>query len=84
MKAGTVDHGFFKDCAKIDLHGTHHADLQKPDIGQDFVFAAWDGGIPANILSPARIHVIRGPPQDRPDLSQKNPPILLTTQRFRE
>lgn len=76
-------HGFFKDCAKVDLYGADHSSLQQPDIEGKIVFAAWDDSVSGEIPRPANVRIIRGPPEWL-DSSQTKPPILLTTGRFRE
>ena len=73
----------FKDCSKADLYSVDHASLKKPDTGKVF-FMAWADNVPAYIFTPTDFHAIRAPPPDWPDLSQTQPSILLTTQRFRE
>ncbi len=76
---------FFKDCLHIDLQNAdHHADLKNPDNGGKTFIIAWIDTAPVVTFDPAGYHAIRGPPPDWPDLSQTQPSILLTTQRFRE
>jgi hypothetical protein len=75
---------FFKDCLHVDLQSAdHHADLKKPDTGKTF-FIAWVDIVSSYVFTPSDFHAIRGPPPDWPDLSETQPSILLTTQRFRE
>lgn len=83
-QAPDSDHIFFKDCSKTDLFSAGHASLEKPDLGGKVFFMAWADIVPAYVFSPADFHTIRGPPPEWPDLSQTQPSILLTTQRFRE
>jgi len=78
------DHVFFKDCSKTDLFGADHANLEKPDLDGKVFFVAWATKTPEYSYTPAGANAIRGPPPDWPGLSQTQPPILLTTQRFRE
>ncbi len=79
------DHVFFKDCSKADLFSAGHASLEKPNLDSKIFFIAWEADIvPGYVFTPADFHTIRGPPPEWPDLSQTQPSILLTTQRFRE
>lgn len=75
---------FFKDCSKTDLFSADQASLQKPDIDGKVFFTILVDAAPVYIFNPADTHSIRGPPPDWPDVSQTQPSILLTTQRFRE
>jgi hypothetical protein len=84
-KAGdSGDHVFFKDCAKVDLSGVDHASLKAPDLGGKVFFIAWAATTPDDSVPPPQANAIRGPPPDWPGLSETQPSILLTTQRFRE
>ncbi len=75
---------FFKDCLHVDLQtADHHADLKTPNNGKVF-FMAWADIVPTYVYTPADFHAIRAPPPDWPNLSEIQPSILLTTQRFRE
>ena len=78
------DHIFFKDCSKTDLFSADHAVLEKPDLGGKIFLAAWVAAIPEYGYMLTGTNAIRGPPPDWPSLSQTQPSILLTTQRFRE
>lgn len=83
-KTPDSEHVFFKDCSKVDLFGADHASLEKPDLGGKVFFIAWAATTPEYNFTPAAANAIRGPPPDWPDVSQTQPSILLTTQRFRE
>lgn len=78
------DHVFFKDCSKVDLFSVDQASFEKPNLDNKIFFTAWVATTPDYSFTPAVNHTIRGPPPDWPDLSQTQPSILLTTQRFRE
>ncbi|MCI0405342.1 MAG: hypothetical protein L0209_04600 [candidate division Zixibacteria bacterium] len=78
------NHVFFKDCSKTDLFGADQAVLEKPDLGGKVFLVAWAAIVPAYDFSPMAANAIRGPPPDWPNLSETQPSILLTTQRFRE
>lgn len=82
---GKDDPTFFKDCLHIDLQGAdYHADLKKPDISGKSFFIASAFIVPDTVSFSIVANIIRGPPPDWPDISQTQPSILLTTQRFRE
>lgn len=83
-KAPDGDHIFFKDCSKTDLFSADHASLEKPDLGSKVFFVAWVAAVPEYSFTPAETNAVRGPPPDWPGLSETQPSILLTTQRFRE
>lgn len=75
----------FKDCAGIELCDTDHVILKKPDMSGKLFPATWTDRTfhPAFTLSMDT--GIRGPPPDWPGLvSGTRPPVLSTTQRFRE
>lgn len=78
------DRVFFKDCSKTDLFSADLASLQKPDIDGKVFFTVLAEAAPVYIFNPADTRSIRGPPPGWPDVSQTQPSILLTTQRFRE
>jgi hypothetical protein len=78
------DHVFFKDCAKVDLSGVDHANLKAPDLSGKVFFVALLATTPDYSVPPPAANAIRGPPPDWPGLSETQPSILLTTQRFRE
>lgn len=78
------NHVFFKDCSKTDLFSVDHVDLKKPDLSGKVLFLAWATMPPEYNFKPADDNAIRGPPPDWPNLSETQPSILLTTQRFRE
>ena len=79
------DPTFFKDCLHIDLQNVdHHVDLKKPDISSKSFFIVSAFIVPDAVSFPIASNIIRGPPPDWPDLTQTQPSILLTTQRFRE
>lgn len=84
-KTPNGDHIFFKDCSKTDLFSADHASLEKPDLGSKVFFVAWVAAVPEYSFTPAETNAVRGrPPPDWPGLSETQPSILLTTQRFRE
>ena len=74
---------FFKDCAKVSLSGVDHASLKAPDLGSKIFFIAWAATTLDYSFKPAAYHTIRDPPPGWPGLSETQPSILLTTQRFR-
>jgi hypothetical protein len=73
----------FKDCSKADLFSADHVSLKKLDVTKAF-FMAWADSVPAYVFTPVDFYATRGPPPDWPELSETQPSILLTTQRFRE
>jgi hypothetical protein len=79
------DHVFFKDCSKIDLQSADNAaDLKAPEVSGKTFSMTWEAIAPADDVTLLAENIIRGPPPDWPDLSGTQPPILLTTHRFRE
>lgn len=74
---------FLIDCMGVDLQTADSASVQKPDIQAGPVFAAVINTDVPVIPAPVQSSEIRGPPPDWPALSQAQPSILLTTQRFR-
>ena len=76
---------FFKDCLHVDLQTVdNHASLDKPILTSDVFTLAIANTPRLEISSQENSHEIRGPPPDWPDLSQTQPPVLLTTQRIRQ
>jgi hypothetical protein len=83
-KEKSDDHVFFKDCSKTDLSGAGHASLKAPDLDGKIFLIGWAATTPEYSFTPSAGNAIRGPPPDWPEVSQTQPSILLTTQRFRE
>ena len=76
---------FFKDCLHIDLQtADNHTSFDQSLLGSDVITLAVADVPRPMIFSQEKSHEIRGPPPDWPDLSQTQPPILLTTQRIRQ
>lgn len=71
------------DCMGVDLFQQDaQADVPQPHSSIDIIHFAWaDLTADYNFL-PVNIHGIRGPP-DWAGRPQNQPPIILTTQRFR-
>lgn len=74
---------FLIDCMGVDLQTADSASVQKPDIQAGLIFSAVINTDVPVIPTPAQSSEIRGPPPDWLALSQTQPSILLTTQRFR-
>ena len=74
-----------KDYSKTHIYkSTHNPDLQKPDfIGKISVAALAYIQSGYSFIVSGQL-AIRGPPRNWPDLSQRQPAILQSTQRFRE
>jgi len=71
-----------KDCMGVDLQTADIQLLQKPDIQASSVFIIATDRVSAELSLDDKIS-IRGPPPDWPYISQIQPSIILTTQRFR-
>lgn len=75
---------FFKDCAHVDLQNAdNHASLKNPDLSGSMFVLVFADTVQPERLSPKSVNAIRGPPPDRPALSETQPSVLLTTQRLR-
>lgn len=71
-----------QDCAKADFQKTPDVACKKPDSGKiPFTLAAIE--LPPQFET-AFSRFVRGPPPEWPPSFLTKPPILLTTQRFRE
>lgn len=77
--------GGASDCKGTDMQSPQHAGISAPDfkssLHSGFLSAS---DIPSWTEIAVSGNAIRGPPPDWPGASQTHPPILLTTQRFRE
>ncbi|HTK85878.1 MAG TPA: hypothetical protein VL625_12415 [Patescibacteria group bacterium] len=71
-----------QDCAKAEFEKAPDVSYKAPDLGKAFSFAA--APVLPQSFDIADVRFIRGPPPDWPSLSGTHPPIILTTQRFRE
>lgn len=74
---------FMSDCAGVDMQKADTASLEKPDLKSGSLLFLLVDDLALDNLSHADAVTIRGPPPDWPALSRTQPPILLTTQRFR-
>lgn len=74
---------FLIDCMGVDLQTADSASIQKPDIQTGPVFAVVINTDVSVIPGPRRVAKSGGPAPDWSALSQAQPSILLTTQRFR-
>jgi hypothetical protein len=71
------------DCMGVDLQKADTANLDKPDVKKDLTAYPVMADVSASRFLPVNAGAIRGPPPDWPALSQTQPSILLTTERFR-
>jgi hypothetical protein len=71
------------DCMGVDMQKADITSLDKPDIKNDIIVYALVADVAISRFMPTDAGTIRGPPHDWPALSRTQPPILLTTQRFR-
>lgn len=73
-----------KDCMGVDLQVADNLTAIKSlDFAKDAPFDIGKVVYPAKKLIASGVFGNRGPPPDWPQLSQVQPPILLTTQRLR-
>lgn len=73
-----------KDCMGLEFQVTDNGpSIHKPDVTKDAPAILAAHVLPVMIWTPGDAVEIRGPPPEWPALSQIQPSIILTTQRFR-
>ncbi|MCC6597552.1 MAG: hypothetical protein IT559_02035 [Alphaproteobacteria bacterium] len=71
------------DCMGVDLQKVDTASVDKPNLKTHFVVYTPAKAVIVQPVTHINAAIIRGPPPNRFLLSQSEPSILLTTQRFR-